>query len=90
MAVHRLLRGAAIVLLTGLIASLPLFAQKITGDISGTITDPTGAAVANATITAVNQGTNEKASATTNESGFYRIVNLSPGQYRISVEVTGF
>src|SRR5437868_13763121 len=90
MAVHRLLRGAAIVLLTGLIASLPLFAQKITGDISGTITDPTGAAVGNATVTAVNLGTNEKASATTNESGFYRIVNLSPGQYRISVEVTGF
>ena len=35
-------------------------------------------------------GTNEKASATTNETGFYRIVNLSPGQYRVSVEAPGF
>lgn len=90
MAVDRILRGAFVLLLTSLIASIPLFAQKITGDISGTVTDPSGAAVANATVTAVNQGTNEKATATTNDAGFYRIVNLPTGQYRVSVAVTGF
>jgi hypothetical protein len=90
MAQERLLRGASVLLLTGLIASVPLFAQKITGDISGTVSDPSGAAVPNAVINAVNLGTNEKASATTNDTGFYRIVNLPPGQYRVSVDVSGF
>src|SRR5215470_16331313 len=90
MAVDRILRGAFVLLLTSLIASIPLFAQKITGDISGTVTDPSGAAVGNATITAVNLGTNEKATATTNDTGFYRIFNLAPGQYRVSVNVAGF
>ena len=90
MAVDRILRGAFVLLLTSLIASIPLFAQKITGDISGTVTDPSGAAVSGAVVNAVNTGTNEKASATTNETGFYRIVNLSPGQYRVTVDVQGF
>ena len=90
MAVDRILRGAFILLLTSLIASIPLFAQKITGDISGTVTDPSGAAVSGAAVNAVNTGTNEKGSATTNEAGFYRMVNLSPGQYRVTVDVQGF
>jgi protocatechuate 3,4-dioxygenase beta subunit len=90
MAVDRILRGAFVLLLTSLIASIPLFAQKITGDISGTVTDPSGAAVPNAIVNAVNLGTNEKAAATTNEAGFYRMVNLSPGQYRVSVNASGF
>ena len=90
MAVDRILRGAFVLLLTSLIASIPLFAQKITGDISGTVTDPSGAAVPTPPSTAVNLGTNEKATATTNDAGFYRIFNLPPGQYRVSVNAPGF
>jgi len=90
MAVDRLLRKASVLLLTGLIASIPLFAQKITGDISGTVSDPTGAAVPHAVVNAVNLGTNERATATTNDTGFFRMVNLSPGQYRVTVEAAGF
>ncbi|MGC2193978.1 MAG: TonB-dependent receptor [Terriglobales bacterium] len=90
MALDRLLRGAVVLVLTGLIASIPLFAQKITGDISGTVTDPTGAAVPGAVVNAVNTGTNEKATATTNDTGFFRMVNLSPGQYHVTVEASGF
>jgi outer membrane receptor protein involved in Fe transport len=86
----RLLRGMSVLLLLGFIASFPLFAQKITGDISGTVTDASNAAVAGAVVRAVNTGTGETQSATTNESGFFRIVNLNPGQYRLSVEAPGF
>jgi hypothetical protein len=89
MAVDRLLR-ASVLLLTGLLASIPLFAQKITGDISGTVSDPTGAAVSGVVVNALNLGTNEKATATTSDTGFYRIVNLPPGQYRLTVEASGF
>jgi outer membrane receptor protein involved in Fe transport len=68
----------------------PLLAQKITGDISGTVTDQSGAFVRAATMRAQNVATGEKASTTTNDSGFYRLVDLPPGQYRLSVEAPGF
>jgi hypothetical protein len=87
---NRRLRALSILLLTGFIASIPLFAQKITGDISGTVTDPSGAAVAGAVVRAQNIGTGEKRSATANDTGFFRIVNLNPGQYRLSVAAPGF
>jgi len=90
MAANRLLRGVSVLLLTSFIASIPLFAQKITGDISGTVTDVSGAAVAGAVVRAENIGTGEKQSATTNETGFFRIVSLNPGQYRLAVEAAGF
>ena len=84
---HRtLLFTVGLFFLTG----LSVFAQKITGDISGTVTDASSAALSGAIVTATNRGNGEKASATTNENGFYRLVNLSPGQYRVSVTATGF
>src|SRR6266496_2984573 len=90
MALDRLLRATSVLLFTCFIATIPLFAQKITGDISGTVTDASGAAVSGALIRAENIGTGEKQSATANDTGFYRIVNLNPGQYRLTVEASGF
>ena len=86
----RRLRGVSILLLTGFISSIPLFAQKITGDVSGTVTDASGAAVAGAVVQAQSVGTGEKRSVTTNGTGFFRIVDLNPGQYRLSVAAPGF
>jgi hypothetical protein len=90
MAADRRLRSVSVLLLTALIGSIPSIAQKITGDVSGTVTDSSGAGVAGAVVRAENTGTGEKQSATTNETGFFRIVNLNPGQYRVSVEASGF
>jgi outer membrane receptor protein involved in Fe transport len=70
--------------------SFPLLAQKITGDISGTVTDQSGAAVRGAAVKAQNLQTGEKASATSNDTGFYRLANLSTGQYRLTAEAPGF
>src|ERR1700730_17701329 len=86
----RLLRGMSVLLLIGSMAIVPLFAQKITGDISGTVTDASNAAVGGAVVRAVNARAAETKSATTNVSDFFRIVNLNPGQYRLSVEAPGF
>ncbi|MCI0352423.1 MAG: TonB-dependent receptor [Acidobacteriales bacterium] len=72
------------------LAALPTFAQKVTGDISGTVTDATGAVVANAKVTAENPATKFTVSATTSDTGGYRIVNLPPGTYKLSVTATGF
>ncbi len=58
--------------------------------VKGTVSDPQGAAVANATVTAksVEQGTTR--SVTTNSSGEFKILTLRPGLYEITVETQGF
>jgi len=84
----RQLRSAAffLVLFPGLV-----WAQRgTTGTISGAVTDPTGAAIPNAQVTATNTATEVPTSAKANASGFYSITNLDPGPYRIDVAVSGF
>jgi hypothetical protein len=71
-----------------LILALPAAAQFGAG-IQGTIQDPTGAVITGATVTA--HGENGVAhSAKTSNEGFYRISELAPGSYTISVEAKGF
>ncbi len=65
-------------------------AQSERGTISGSVTDPTGAAVPGAKVNIINRATNVPASTTTNESGAYAIPNLSPGDYSVRVEKEGF
>jgi hypothetical protein len=65
-------------------------AQTATGSITGTVTDPSGAAVVGAKVKVVNIGTNEAREAATNELGYYSFPLLSPGRYALSVTATGF
>src|SRR6476660_1579337 len=65
-------------------------AQSAAADLQGTIRDANGAAVANAAVTARNNGTNETREATTNDDGFYKIVNLTPGVYQLTVKAPNY
>jgi len=65
-------------------------AQTIGGRISGTVKDPTGAAVPNAAVTITNKATNLLRTATTDESGFYTVTNLPAGTYTIEAEQKGY
>jgi hypothetical protein len=67
-----------------------LAAQTITGSITGTVTDPTGAVVPGAKVVATNTGTNLTYPGTTNEAGIYNILFLPPGPYKVTVEMQGF
>jgi hypothetical protein len=68
-----------------------LFSQATaTGNIIGVVTDGTGAALPNATVTATNTGTNEKRTTTSGVSGQYRFDLLSGGTYSIKGESAGF
>ena len=86
----RSLRRAFLLLAVSLLASLPVLAQKITGDISGTVQDTTGAVVKDAKVTATNYATAETRSASTSDSGFFRIIELPPGNYKVTAVAPGF
>src|SRR4051794_31185582 len=61
-----------------------------TAALSGTVTDPTGAAVPNATVVARNVATGVETSLTTDSSGAYLFPSLPIGSYRVEVSATGF
>src|SRR5438046_5513244 len=64
--------------------------QSTYGSITGSVTDPSGAAIADAQVTLTNMGTAEKRTQSTGSDGLYSFVNLNPGQYRVNVEKSGF
>src|ERR1700736_396324 len=82
--------GLGVCFFAFLIACLPAAAQKITGDIAGTVSDSSGAAVPDATVTAENAGTAAVRTVTTSNTGAYRIADLPVGTYKLSVSATGF
>jgi len=67
-----------------------LSAQGANGRILGRVADPTGAVLAGAKITLINEATGISRDALTNESGDYNLVNVVPGTYTIQFELTGF
>ena len=73
-----------------LLAACGLYAQRTITSLSGTVTDPSGAVVPDAKVTATNISTAETATAQTHANGFYVLPSLSPGTYRLQVEKTGF
>ena len=64
--------------------------QSNAADLQGTVRDSTGAVVPNANVTARNPDKNLSRTATTNDQGFYRIINVTPGDYEITVEAPNF
>ncbi len=67
-----------------------VFAQSETGSITGTVTDPSGAAVANAKVTVTNAATTAVRNTTSGTSGVYSVTNLQPAPYLVKVEAPGF
>ena len=66
------------------------YAQSTYGTVSGTITDTSGGAIADAQVTLTNLGTSEKHTQTTGTDGLYQFTNLFPGRYRVDAEKAGF
>lgn len=58
--------------------------------IAGTVTDSTGAMVANATVTITNEGTGGARTTQTDGRGFYAVESLDPGNYTVTVNAPGF
>src|SRR5689334_23162371 len=82
-----ILQLACVLLFTG--ASL-LMGQQVTGNLSGKITNPSGAGVPNAAVTVTNTTTNTSQKALTAPDGSFNVSGLAPGTYRIDVETAGY
>jgi len=70
--------------------AFPAIAQSNKGTIVGTVTDPNGAVVKGAKVTATNVATNKSSEATTGDEGTYTIPALDPGVYKVTVDAQGF
>ncbi|MGH9715104.1 MAG: carboxypeptidase regulatory-like domain-containing protein [Candidatus Acidiferrales bacterium] len=81
---------SAVAILITLLSGGRLWAQAQTATLSGTATDPSGAAVAGAKITVTNTGTNVPHATTTNAQGFYSVPDLTVGTYSVTASQSGF
>src|SRR6266567_1423861 len=67
-----------------------LFGQTIGASLQGTVSDPSGAVVANATVEIVNLETGASHSLLTDEAGRWREPVLMPGEYQVKASAPGF
>jgi hypothetical protein len=77
-------------LIVSLMGATSLMAQVLYGTLTGTVTDQSGAVVPNVIVTVISQDTRSVRTATTSGQGDYRVTNMLPGTYTISVQGTGF
>ena len=71
-----------------LLAAPGLMAQ--TAELTGRVTDPSGAVITGATVTATNENTKAARRTQTTDAGYFVLTQLPPGEYRLMVEASGF
>ena len=82
-------RNLLITLVVTLVAAVGVWGQATT-DLRGTVTDPSGAAVANANVTLKNVDTNLERKTVTTGDGSYGFHGILPGSYQLTIEAQGF
>jgi Carboxypeptidase regulatory-like domain/TonB-dependent Receptor Plug Domain len=83
-------KGIWLAALIGLVAPTCAHAQTATGEVSGTVNDPTGAAIPRATVTLSSQNTNVNRTTLANQDGRFIFTNVLTGVYAVRVEAPGF
>lgn len=79
-----------ILLAMAALASAPLLAQVSTGSIGGTISDPSGGAIPEASVTARNEQTGATFQTLSSDAGLYVLPSVPTGMYEVTVEKIGF
>jgi hypothetical protein len=88
--VLRWMLGAVILAILFGTAMPSSYAQNAAGRIVGTVTDQTGATIQGANVTVTNLATQISQQTTTGGDGFYQLLNLPIGRYRVTIEKDGF
>src|SRR6267143_7190075 len=88
--IHKMRKVFGLLLVLSFLAfSINAIAQtSTTGSIEGTVTDQNGAAVPGVTVTVTSPNLITPQSATSDDNGHYRVLNLPPGTYKVTVEAT--
>src|SRR5687768_5655701 len=76
--------------LLAVLVAIPSFAQGTTGTLTGSVTDDQGLALPGVNVTVTNTSTGFSRSATTDETGTFRIAGLPSGSYEVKSELSGF
>ena len=85
------LRALVLVILVAFVGSgVLVYGQGTSGSLTGQISDPTGAAVADATVTLKNVDTDYLQTATSNNAGVYLLKPVMPGNYTLTIAAKGF
>ena len=71
-------------------ATVIVLAQSVDGTVTGRVSDPSGAVVASATVTATSEATGTRYTATTTAAGEYRLDHVAIGVYELKAEKSGF
>ena len=90
MRARKILLPFLIAIITAFLAIGAAAQSLVSGDVTGVVSDPSGAVIPSATVTLKNNGTGQTQNATTNQSGIYRFSLLTPGQYTVTVNASGF
>jgi Carboxypeptidase regulatory-like domain/TonB dependent receptor len=87
-----LLAGAVLWAICLVLGNTPAAAQGVgaSGDLTGTVTDPSGKSVPNAKVTATETARGVQRTVVTDDHGEYRITGLAPSSYQVSVDTSGF
>jgi hypothetical protein len=80
----------AVLVVLAVVSSCPAQTSRVAGAIQGNVVDQTGGAVAGATVTLRNQGTNQKRTTSANPEGSFYAAELPVGRYELRVESPGF
>ena len=84
------MRANVLTALTAVAFFNPLFAQSVTSEIKGTVSDPQGAAVPSARVEIRDADTNATFRATTSERGGFAVPSLPTAVYRVTIAASGF
>src|ERR1700680_5340894 len=87
---HRAAVSAFVILASAILSASEAYAQVSGATLSGTITDPSGAAIANAKVSIANKATGITRDVTADSAGFYSAPSLLPGDYDVTVAAQGF
>src|SRR6266542_6259341 len=86
----RILRCGGLFAIALLLVPAGVTAQSTHGSIVGTVTDESGAVMPGVSVTVTNADTNIARTVVTNQSGYYEVLALVPGTYRVHAEMIGF
>ena len=78
------------VVVFSLIGAATTFAQSSMGTVVGTVTDSSGGVIPGATVTLTSRDTGIASTRVTNDSGYFTFINVRPGTYELTVELSGF